>query len=433
VTLTTGGEIATLASGFTVTPGTLSQVSISPATGNQGQQNLSVSLTGQFTNWIQGTTVANFGPGVSVASLTVSSPNTATAVLSVSATTTPGSRTTTVTTGGEVETLTNGFTITPVVPTLALISPASGQAGQQNLSVTLTGQFTSWVQGTTTASFGSGITVSALTISSPTVATASLNIDPAATPGPRTITLTTGTEIDTLTNGFTIVGQTPVLVSVNPSSGQRGQQNLSVSLTGQYTQWVQATTTASFGAGITISTLTVNSPTSATAVLTIDPATTTGPRTVALTTGNEVESLTIGFNVSGGPAEADAKPFSVLNLAGVTGGQPIALEADAVTFSVLNTSGAGGTGGRQASEVDAVDFSVLNLAGVTGGKAVPMEADAVPFSVLNTAGPGGSGGSPAFFEVDALPFSFLNLAGVNGNQPVKMEADGVPFSVHNGP
>jgi len=318
-------------------------------------------------------------------------------------------------------------------PVLLFANPNASQAGQQGLSVSLTGQFTNWVQGTTTASFGPGITVTALTVNSPTTATASLNIDPAATPGPRTITLTTGTEIAALANGFTILAQTSVLVSVNPSSGQLGQQNLSVSLTGRFTQWVQATTTASFGAGITVSSLTVNSPTSATAVLIIDPATTTGPRTVTLTTGSEFESLGNGFVVSGGPAEADAKPFSVLNLAGVTGGQPIALEADAVPFSVLNTAGAGGTGGRQSSEVDALDFSVLNLAGVAGGKPVPMEADAVPFSVLNTAGPGGAGGgSGSLFEVDGLVFSGLNLAGVNGNQPVQMEADGLPFSVMNG-
>jgi hypothetical protein len=227
--------------------------------------------------------------------------------------------------------------------------------------------------------------VASLTVSSPTTATAVLNIDPAATPGPRTITLTTGTEIDTLANGFTITKQTAVLVSVNPPTGLVGQQNLSVTLTGQFTHWVQGTTTASFGAGITVSSLTVNSPTSATAVLTIDPVNTTGPRTVTLTTGSEVASLGNGFVISGGPAEADAKPFSVLNLAGATGGKPIALEADAKTISVLNTAGPGGSGGGSAAlfEIDGWIFSVLNLTGVTGGQPVKMEADGKPFFVKN--------------------------------------------------
>ena len=45
-----------------------------------------------------------------------------------------------------------------------------------------------------------------------------------------------------------------------------------MNLTGQSTHWVQGTTVASFGAGITVASLTVNSATSATAVLNIDPA-----------------------------------------------------------------------------------------------------------------------------------------------------------------
>ena len=67
----------------------------------------------------------------------------------------------------------------------------------------------------------------------------------------------------TLNNGFTVTNGTPVLTTVNPNTGQQGQTNESVSLTGQFTHWVQGTSTASFGAGITVATLTVNSATSA--------------------------------------------------------------------------------------------------------------------------------------------------------------------------
>ena len=41
---------------------------------------------------------------------------------------------------------------------------------------------------------------------------------------------------------------------MNPNTGQQGQTNESVSLTGQFTHWVQGTTVASFGAGITVAT-----------------------------------------------------------------------------------------------------------------------------------------------------------------------------------
>jgi hypothetical protein len=74
------------------------------------------------------------------------------------------------------------MTVTPAVvqtPTISAISPADGMQGQQNESVSLTGQFTHWVQGATTASFGAGITVATLTINSATTATAVLNIDAA--------------------------------------------------------------------------------------------------------------------------------------------------------------------------------------------------------------------------------------------------------------
>jgi hypothetical protein len=87
-----------------------------------------------------------------------------------------------------------------------------------------------------------------------------------------------------------------ILTTVNPNTGQQGQLNESVSLTGQSTHWVQGTTTASFGAGITVATLTINSATSATAVLNIDPAA-AGARNVTVTTGGEVVTLNNGFTV----------------------------------------------------------------------------------------------------------------------------------------
>src|SRR5207244_10655209 len=109
---------------------------------------------------------------------------------------------------------------------LKTVKPDSSKQGQQNLSMNLTGQFTHFVQGTTTASFGAGITVVSLTVNSPTTATAVLNIDPAGATGSRNVTLTTGPEVVTLTNGFTVAAGTPVLRTVNPGSGQERQNTL---------------------------------------------------------------------------------------------------------------------------------------------------------------------------------------------------------------
>src|SRR2546428_14088916 len=104
----------------------------------------------------------------------------------------------------------------------------------------------------TTASFGAGITVVSLTVNSATTATTVVNIDAGTATGNRNVTLTTGPEVVTLTNGFTVAAGTPVLQTVNPGSGQQGQQNLKGNLYGQFKHFVQGTATARFGAGNTM-------------------------------------------------------------------------------------------------------------------------------------------------------------------------------------
>jgi len=315
VTVTTGTEVVTFNNGFTVAAGTPAILSVNPSTGQQGQQNLSVALTGQLTHFVQGTTTASLGAGVTVASLTIGSATAANVVISVDPAAALGSRDVTLTTGTEVAVLHGGFAVTGGTPALVAVVPNNGQQGQQNLSVGLTGQFTHFVQGTTTANFGIGITVVSVSVTSPTIATAVLSIDPAAVTGGHTVTVTTGADVVTLTNAFTVAAGTPALFSVNPNSGQQGQQNLTVIISGTFTHFVQATTTANFGAGIIVASLTVGSPTSATAVLNIDPAAASGIRNVTLTTGPEIVTLGNGFTVTqvnSGPTIISLSPNSAL-------------------------------------------------------------------------------------------------------------------------
>jgi hypothetical protein len=97
-------------------------------------------------------------------------------------------------------------TVPIVVPTLLQVTPNSGQQGQQNLTVTITGQNTHFSQGTTTANFGAGITVTSLTVNSATSATAVLNVTAAAAVGAANVTMTSGLEAPVLTGGFTVIG-----------------------------------------------------------------------------------------------------------------------------------------------------------------------------------------------------------------------------------
>ncbi len=91
-----------------------------------------------------------------------------------------------------------------------------------------------------------------------------------------------------------------VILTVAPNTGQPGQQNLSVTITAQNTTFVQGTSGVSFGAGITVGTVTVTDLTHLTAVISIDSSATTGTRTVTVTTDSEVVSLADAFTVTSG-------------------------------------------------------------------------------------------------------------------------------------
>ena len=297
VTVTTVAEVASFTNGFAIVAGSPSVLSVSPNTSVQGQQSLSIAITGNLTHFVQGTTQASFGAGVTVGSLSITSPTTATAALNIAPTASVGLRGVTLTTGTEVATLQGGFAVNPAT-LITLLSPSTGQQGQQNLSIAISGQATHFVQGTTTANFGAGITVASLAVSSPTTAAAVLNISAGATLGTRTVTLATGAEAVSLANGFTIGTGNPVVTQVSPNVGRQGQPNLSVTVTGQYTNFAQGVTQVSFGQGITIGSVAVSSSTSLTATITIGATTPLGARTVIVTTGAEVASLANAFSVT---------------------------------------------------------------------------------------------------------------------------------------
>src|SRR5262249_50767365 len=102
------------------------------------------------------------------------------------------------------------------VPIIISVLPNSAQQGQSSLNVTITGQFTNFVNGQSVASFGAGITVNSTTVADATHVTANISILANAAPGARTVTLTTGPEVASLSGGFTVIttGNQPPIVSV---------------------------------------------------------------------------------------------------------------------------------------------------------------------------------------------------------------------------
>jgi hypothetical protein len=68
--------------------------------------------------------------------------------------------------------------------------------------VTITGQNTNFSSGVTQVNAGPGIIVSNISVANGAALTAQFAVAPGATQGPRSITVTTGSEEATLPNGF---------------------------------------------------------------------------------------------------------------------------------------------------------------------------------------------------------------------------------------
>ena len=371
-------------------------LSAAPNSGQQGQVNLSVMITGQFTHFVQGTTMANFGAGIIVNNTTVVDTTHATANISIPANATLGARNITVSTGAEVASLSGGFSVIAacgvqstqtVLPAGVPVGTASSPLSNRLLAMNLTGLQvaagdTLTITATGMASGGTGFLAfdangapggsqsysgpvsggAFPTIVGPSANLYSLigtisgsNSDLISGNSSWFLvgtqkTMTAGgagqlvllfddalyqsdwapayldnsgpvTEIATGPSNCPVVQ--PIISTVNPNTGAQGHQNLLVTIPGQNSHFAQGTTTASFGIGITLaaSPLTVNSATSVTAVLNIDPAAALGSRSVTLTTGPEIASLSGGFAVTqvvNQPPVISAGPNQTISLPSTT-------------------------------------------------------------------------------------------------------------------
>lgn len=190
-----------------------------------------------------------------------------------------------------------------------LFSPSYAQQGSHSVRVTAT-------DGTDTAEASIQITVEDVT---PPSQVTDLVVDQPESPTFKTSADITGSV--TGQAGAPPPSSKPVFVSgLSPASGRQGQ-SLQVELTGLNTAFDPATTTASFGDGITVQSLTVLSPTSAQARIAIDRSAATGPRSVRLTVGGQTVTSLVGFAVEPGTASVSGTlvdTLSGLPLAGAT-------------------------------------------------------------------------------------------------------------------
>ena len=254
VTATTGGEVAAIVDGFTVTaapPPMLS--SVTPSAGQQGET-LLLTIVGENTHFTTDapSPALTLGSNITIAPLTIVDDTTITASISIDVLANTGLRQGTLSSGA-----TNfPVALPPVQPSGAMISGVSPASGPQGavVAVTVTGQNTHWQQGTTSASFlplqiGCPVVgVNTVTVESPTRVVLNLTIPPATCVGQQSFQVATGGEV--LTASFGVYEQTPSL-TLGPSTAMVGS-TLTVNFLGGFTHFGALTTAVIDGTGVTL-------------------------------------------------------------------------------------------------------------------------------------------------------------------------------------
>src|SRR5271166_1076897 len=177
-------------------------------------------------------------------------------------------------------------------------------------------------------------------------------------------TTTTGTAFASVT--CSQVQVTVPSATLSPNSGAVGQQNLSVAITGVGTHFSQGVTTASFGAGITVASLTVASATSATAVVNIAGNAELGASNVTVSTNAEVLTLVNAFTVTGAKPVITQNPVNVTVNAGSTATFTAAATGSPTPTVQWQVSTDGGATFNNVAGATATTLSFATTAGQNG-------------------------------------------------------------------
>jgi hypothetical protein len=179
---------------------------------------------------------------------------------------------------------------TPEAPAVTAVNPDSGLQGQCPMTVVLTG---TKFAGSTTISFGTGITVNSVTVNSLTRITATICIDTGSPPGLRNISVTTPGGSATLAGRFTVeIPPQMQIGSGSHSSTMGNSQSLS------FSPPVLLPTVAVQSASLSARTVTPGTPVTVTADITNKSAV-NGNKKVTLYVNGQ-EEMTQGVTVSSG-------------------------------------------------------------------------------------------------------------------------------------
>lgn len=332
---------------FTITDGptiTAAQPDSAPQGASQN-----VTISGSFANG--SATVRFSGGGIAVTSVTPAANGTLMANISVGSTASPTARTITViASDGGRGVCTDCFTVTGLPLTVSTARPSSRGQGATSQSIMIIGK--RFPKEDLSAAFsGAGIAVTDLTRTSSTVLTAIVDVDPAAPPGARDITVTGGTETATCAGCFT-VNAGPVTGRIAPAEGQQGARNASFNLTGaNYATGARVAITLPGNPdsnGVSIGRVAYAAPTLIQLTMNISTAAAEGARDVTVTNTDGGASMCAQcFTVTAKPSIAAINTNTVLVQATV----PSKLSAGAVQQNV-SIVGAGFVQGAKVSFSD---------------------------------------------------------------------------------
>jgi hypothetical protein len=263
--------------------------SVTPDTGAQGQT-LDVQIVGAATHFLNGTTYATFGDGIVVHSVTVQDQTHATANVSVSPTATLGWRQVQVVTGGEIATILPTAPLDRASGWPRVRPPALGRAEQRHARrPALRGHHHRRGHELSGRRIRDHVRgwhrYRNIQVADATHLTVTIAVTALATPGLRAVVVTTGGEVASLADSFTVIAASPpALSTVTPNSGKQGE-SLSLTLAGSNTQFTTGQPTLTLGSNITVDPLVVVNDTTITASVAIDALAVAGSRQGILSAG----------------------------------------------------------------------------------------------------------------------------------------------------
>jgi len=313
----------------------------------------------------------------------------------------------------------------------ATIAPISGVQAT-TVPVTITGAGTSFAAGTTVVVSGAGVSVSGLTAGSATSLTANFVITAGALTGSRTVTVTTGAEIVTMT--FSVNASAGVAsISVAPLSGTAGT-SVPVTITGTNTHFATATSSITVsGSGVTASNVTVASATSITCNFVLAAGAAAGARLVTVTTGTEtanddftvVAAASVSVTPTGGAAGATI-PVTVTGTGThfVGGTTTVAVTGTGVTVSGITVTS------PTSLTCNFVITSAATLSTRTVTVATGTESATDTFQVTPAGSPSVAISPVSAGQNDAAPVTIngTNTSFVQGTTTVTISGTGVAVS-----